>query len=166
MGLVGSTSSHVQTTDMYASARDHVYKMDKWFNANSKDYQRQVIDVFNSLDMKHQMITREEMYDNSERLFYAIGDSRRSLVFNCKEKGLLPTPEKLYDMTQSKDSMRELLLVIIKCIFLDYELFVYETYGNKLVEGIDIQIVDGRFVARGNPDSFGTPSNPLPPFGK
>jgi len=151
MGLVGSTLSHVKefkmTTDMYASARDHVDKMDKWFNANSKDYERQVIDVFNALDMKHQMITREEMHDNSERLFYAIGDSRHSLVFNCRDKGLLPTVEQLYDMTQSKESMRELLLVIVKCIFLDYELFVYETYMEELANGIDIQIVDGRFVA-------------------
>jgi len=135
------------TTDMYASARDHVDKMDKWFNANSKDYEKKVIDVFNSLDMKHQMITREEKHDNSERLFYVIGDSRCSLAFNCRDKGLLPTVEELYDMTQNKESTRGLLLVIIKCIFLDYELFVYETYGKKLANGIDIQIVDGRFVA-------------------
>jgi hypothetical protein len=124
--------------------REKMKAHQKWFAEKHVEWREKVIKVFNLLKIKYQMQLRSTAPTIINGLKEAVWKERGSLLFHCK----IPTIEELEPMIQDEAGIRELLKEITRCLFLDYEIFKYEIYVDKLVDGIHVEIIDNIWTAR------------------
>jgi hypothetical protein len=148
---MGASQSTIESilVNMHKTTLPHEIKEqmdsnDIWFAKNHVEWRQQVIVVFNSLLIPNQMQLRSLEKNITEKLNSIILKQRGSLVFHCE----LPSIEKLKNMVNDEAGIRKLLKEITRCLFLDYEIFKYETYVDKLVDGIHVEIIDNIWTAR------------------